>query len=61
MCRYKIRYCIEPRGRIFVTGDEFLSFAKNKGKKLSRKHRQKLLIIPNNMLQMCVKMSHNSN
>ena len=39
----KIRYSIEPRGRIYVKGYEFLSFAKNIGKSLSNKSGQKLI------------------
>ena len=33
----KMRYSIEPRGRIYVKGYGFLSFAKNMGKSLSNK------------------------
>ena len=36
-------YSIEPKGRIYVKGYEFLSFANNKGKNLSNKYGQKLL------------------
>ena len=39
----KMRYSIEPRGRIYVKGYGFLSFAKNMGKSLSNKYGQKLL------------------
>ena len=39
----KMRYSIEPRGRIYVKGYEFLSFAKNIGKSLSNKSGQKLI------------------
>ena len=39
----KMRYSIEPRGRIYVKGYGFLSFAKNMGKNLSNKYLQKLL------------------
>ena len=38
-----MRYLIEPRGRIYVKGYGFLSFAKNMGKNLSSKYGQKLL------------------
>ena len=38
-----MRYSIEPRERIYVKGYAFLSFAKNIGKGLSNKYRQKLL------------------
>ena len=38
-----MRYSIEPRGRIYVKGYGFLSFAKNMGKNLSNKYGQKLL------------------
>ena len=38
-----MRYSIEPRDRIYVKGYGFLSFAKNTGKSLSNKYRQKLL------------------
>ena len=37
----KMRYSIEPRDRIYVKGYGFLSFAKNMGKNLSNKYRQK--------------------
>ena len=38
-----MRYSIELRDRIYVTGYGFLSFAKNMGKSLSNKYGQKLL------------------
>ena len=38
-----MRYSIEPRGRIYVKGYEFLSFAKSMGKNLSNKYGQKPL------------------
>ena len=38
----KMRYSIEPRGRIYVKGYGFLSFAKNMGKSLSNKYGKKL-------------------
>ena len=38
-----MRYSVEPRGRIYVKGCGFLSFAKNMGKNLSYKYGQKLL------------------
>ena len=38
-----MRYSIEPRYRIDVTGYGFLSFPKNMGKSLSNKYGQKLL------------------
>ena len=40
---YKMRYSTEPRGRIYVKGYRFLSFAKNMGKSLSNKYGQKPL------------------
>ena len=36
-------YLIEPKGRIYVKGCGFLSFANNMGKYLSNKYGQKLL------------------
>ena len=36
-------YLIEPRGRIYVKGYGFLSFAKNMGNNLSNKYGKKLL------------------
>ena len=39
----KMRYSIEPRGRIYVKGYGFLSFAKNMDKSLSNKYGQKRL------------------
>ena len=38
-----MRYSTEPRGRIYVKGYRFLSFAKNMGKNLSNKYGRKLL------------------
>ena len=38
-----MRHSIEPRDRIYVKGNGFLSFAKNIGKNLSNKYGQKLL------------------
>ena len=38
-----MRYSIEPRGRIYLKGYGFLSFATNMGKSLSSKYGQKLL------------------
>ena len=38
-----MRYSIEPKDRIYVKGYGFLPFAKNIGKNLSNKYRQKLL------------------
>ena len=38
-----MRYSTQPRDRIYVKGDGFLSFAKNMGKNLSNKYGQKLL------------------
>ena len=37
-----MRYSIEPRGRIYVKGYGFLSFAKKMDKNLSDKYNQKL-------------------
>lgn len=42
MCAYKMRYSTKLRDQI-IKGYRFLLFAKNMGKNLSRKHRQKLL------------------
>ena len=41
--RRKMRHSIEPRGRIYVKGYGFLSFAKNMDKSLSNKYGQKRL------------------
>ena len=38
-----MRYSVELRGRIYVKGYGFLSFAKNMGKSLSNKDGQKRL------------------
>ena len=38
----KIRYSIEPKDRIYVKGNGFLSFTKNMGKILSNRYGQKL-------------------
>ena len=38
-----MRYSIEPRSRIYVKRNGFLSFAKNIGKSLSNKYGQKLI------------------
>ena len=38
-----MRYSVEPRDRKCVKGYEFLSFAKNIGKKISSKYSQKLV------------------
>ena len=38
-----MRYSIELRGRLYVKGYIFLSFAKNLGENLSNKYGQKLL------------------
>ena len=38
-----MRYSIEPRDRIYVKRYGFLSFAKNMGKNLSNKYRQKFI------------------
>ena len=38
-----MRYSIEPRGRIYVKGYGFLSFAKNMAKSISNKYEQKPL------------------
>ena len=47
-----MRYSIEPRDRIYVTGYGFLSSAKNKGKSLSNKYDQNFLIALKNLQQM---------
>ena len=46
MLLIKMRYSVESRNRIYVKGNEFLSFAKNMGKSLSNKYSQKLLDAP---------------
>ena len=38
-----MRYSVEPRDRIYVKGYGFMSFAKNTGKNLSNKYRQKII------------------
>ena len=38
-----MRFSIEPRDRIYVKGYGFLSFAKNIGKNVSNKYRQKII------------------
>ena len=38
-----MRYSIEPRDRIYVKGYGFMFFAKNIGKNLSNKYRQKII------------------
>ena len=38
-----MRYSIEPRDRIYVKGNGFLSFTKKMGKNLSNKYSQKFL------------------
>ena len=38
-----MRYSIKPRGRRYVKGYGFLSFAKNIGKNMSNKYSQKLI------------------
>ena len=38
-----MRYSTEPRDRKYVKGYEFLSFAKNIGKNISKKYSQKLV------------------
>ena len=38
-----MRYSIEPKDRMYVKGNGFLSFAKNMGKSLSNKYDQKFL------------------
>ena len=43
MLRIKMRYSIEPRNRVYVKKDGFLSFIKNMCKNLSNKYDQKLL------------------
>ena len=43
MKNIKQKYSIEPRNRIYVKGNGFLSFAKNMGKNLSNKYGQKLI------------------
>ena len=47
-----MRYSIEPRDRIYVKWNGFLSFAKNMGKSLSNKYGQKLPIALKNLQKM---------
>ena len=49
-------YSIEPKDRIYVKGYGFLSFAKNMGKNLSKKHYQKLLDSAKKSTQMQQKL-----
>ena len=42
MKNIKMRHSIEPRGKIYVKGYGFLSFAKNMGKGVGKKYSQKL-------------------
>ena len=37
-----IRYSVQPRDRIFVKRYVFLSFAKNMGKNIGKKYKQKI-------------------
>ena len=51
----KMRYSIEPRGRIYVKGYGFLAFAKNMGKSLSNKYglsNKNFLIVLKNLQQL---------
>ena len=41
MAIIKMHYSIEPKGRIYVKGYRFLSFAKNIGKNFSGKYSKK--------------------
>ena len=45
-------YSIEPRDRRYAKGYEFLSCAKNAGKKLSNKIVKNVLIVLRNLQQM---------
>ena len=62
------RYSVQPRDQIFVKGYRFLSFAKNMGKNIGKnvsrglnsKYSQKLLIMPNNLQQMQLKLQKES-
>ena len=47
-----MRYSIELKGRIYVKGYGFLSFAKNMGKNLSNKYAQILLDSAKNLENM---------
>ena len=47
-----MRYSFELRGKRYVKGYGFLSFAKNIGKNLSNKYSQKLLDSAKNLQQM---------
>ena len=61
-------YSVQPRDQIFVKGCRFLSFAKNMGKNIGKnvsrglnsKCSQKLLIMPNNLQQMQLKLQRES-
>ena len=44
-----MRYSIESRDRIYLTGYGFLSFAKNMDKSLSNKYSQNVLIALKNL------------
>ena len=50
-----MRYSIEPRGRIYVKGYGFLSFAKNMAKSISNKYEQKPLDSAKKLQQMQLK------
>ena len=60
------RYSVRLRDQIFVKGHVFLSFAKNIDKNIGKnasksvtgKYSQKLLIKPNNLQQMHLKLLH---
>ena len=54
-----MRYLVEPRGRMYVKGYGFLSFAKNIGthatkvaKNMTNKYSQKIIASPKNLKQM---------
>ena len=56
------RYSVQPRDQIFVKGYGFLSFAENMSKNIGKNIRKSLsdkysfLIMPNNLLQMHLKL-----
>ena len=52
-----MRYSIEPRGRIYVKGYGFLSFAINMGKNLSNKYSKKIIDAAKEICNGCNKNS----
>ena len=50
-----MRYSIEPKDRVYLKGQGFLSFAKNMGTNLSSKYGQKLLDSPKKLTTDAIK------